>query len=123
MRSDLRTGLAAIVLCLPIASVAAPVEPLFSKIRKEEPALVATLRDLVNIESGSRDKAGLDKLAAQLGGKIEIHEPNAADTSRSCRPTTFRCLPEASSSTGHWQAAARRATSSRTSRLPRPTCA
>ncbi len=89
MRSDLRIGLAAFLFCLPLAAGAAPVEPLLSMVKKEEPALVTTLRDLVNIESGSRDKGGLDKLAAllaerlaQLGGKIEIHEPTAADTFR-----------------------------------------
>ena len=32
-------------------------------VRKEQPAVLDTLRDLVNIESGSHDKAGLDKLA------------------------------------------------------------
>jgi glutamate carboxypeptidase len=58
-------------------------------VKQEKPAVVETLRELVNIESGSRDKEGLDRLAAllgqrlsTLGGKVEYYEPNAADTYR-----------------------------------------
>jgi glutamate carboxypeptidase len=58
-------------------------------VKKEKPAAVDTLRDLVNIESGSRDKEGLDRLAAligerlaALGGKLEYYEPTPADTYR-----------------------------------------
>jgi glutamate carboxypeptidase len=72
-----------------LAAQAAPDEPVRSLAAKEKPAVVETLRDLVNIESGSRDKEGLDRLAAliadrlgALGGKIEFYEPNAADTYR-----------------------------------------
>jgi glutamate carboxypeptidase len=74
-------------ICMSLPAFAAPQEPLFSKVRAEKPALIDTLRDLVNIESGSRDKAGLDQLAqlvaqrlAALGGKVEFYEPNAGDT-------------------------------------------
>jgi glutamate carboxypeptidase len=76
-------------MAIAVAAQAAPQEPLWAMVKKEKPAAVETLRDLVNIESGSRDKEGLDRLAAligarlaALGGKIEYYEPNAADTYR-----------------------------------------
>ncbi len=77
------------LLLIAFAGVAraAPQEPVWSLAKKENPAVVETLRELVNIESGSRDKEGLDRLAAHLGeklaalgGKVELYEPNAADT-------------------------------------------
>jgi len=61
---------------------AAPVEPVFSLAQKEKPAVVETLRELVSIESPSRDREGLDRIAeliaarlAALGGKVEFFEP------------------------------------------------
>ena len=51
--------------------------------RQERPALLDTLRDLVSIESGSRDSEGLDRLAdliagrlKNLGGQVELVEPS-----------------------------------------------
>jgi glutamate carboxypeptidase len=74
---------------LAAAAHGAPREPVWSLAAKEKPAVVETLRDLVNIESGSRDKEGLDRLAAllgqrlaALGGKVEMYEPTDADTYR-----------------------------------------
>src|SRR5919197_4117560 len=50
--------------------------------RANKEPLLATLKDLVSIESGSRDSAGLAKLAAlvaerfkQLGAEVELVEP------------------------------------------------
>ena len=61
---------------------AAPVEPVYSLAQKEKPAVVETLRELVNIESASRDREGLDRIAeliaarlSALGGKVEFFEP------------------------------------------------
>src|ERR1019366_6681269 len=79
---------AALATLVPLTTAqAAPQEPLWTMVKREKPAVVETLRDLVNIESGSRDKDGLDRLAAliggrlaALGGKVEYYEPNAADT-------------------------------------------
>ena len=58
-------------------------EPLLSLAKKEKPALIETLRELVSIESGSRDHEGLDKLARfiagrlkGLGGQVELVEPS-----------------------------------------------
>ena len=66
---------------------AAPQEPEFSLAQKEKAGTIETLRELVNIESGSRDREGLDKLAeylrgrlAVLGGKVEVLTP--ADTTK-----------------------------------------
>jgi glutamate carboxypeptidase len=63
---------------------AAPVEPVWSLAQKEKPAVVETLRELVNIESQSRDREGLDRIAeviaarlTALGGKVEFFEPGA----------------------------------------------
>jgi glutamate carboxypeptidase len=72
-----------------IGAQAAPVEPVLSFAAKEKAPLLDTLKDLVSIESGSGDREGLDKLAdliagclAALGGKVELIEPNPADTYR-----------------------------------------
>jgi glutamate carboxypeptidase len=79
-------------LCsLAIASVAsgAPREREYSLAKKEKPAVIETLREIVSIESGSRDKPGLDQMAAwlaarltALGGKVEVIEPSPADIVR-----------------------------------------
>ncbi|HMH18694.1 MAG TPA: glutamate carboxypeptidase [Burkholderiales bacterium] len=63
---------------------AAPLEPVRSLAQKEKPAVIDTLRELVNIESGSRDREGLDRISevlrvrlAALGGKVAFVEPGA----------------------------------------------
>jgi len=62
----------------------APVEPVLSLATKEKPALLETMKELVSIESGSKDIEGLDKLAAviarrleALGGKVSLVEAGA----------------------------------------------
>ncbi len=74
------------VLCFLAAGIAtaAPLEPVHSLVQKEKPAVIDTLRELVGIESGSRDRGGLDRLSellrarlAALGGKVEFVEPGA----------------------------------------------
>src|SRR5215813_1633949 len=77
----------ALAVCTLLAASlcrAAPVEPVWSLAQKEKPAVVETLRELVSIESQSRDREGLDKIAeliaarlTALGGKVELFE--AAD--------------------------------------------
>jgi glutamate carboxypeptidase len=59
----------------------APQEPLFSLVEKEQKSYLSTLKDLVSIESGSRDREGLDKISLlifnrlkALGGKVEFIE-------------------------------------------------
>src|SRR3989442_8937443 len=72
---------------LTAAAQAAPLEPVWSLAQKEKPAVIETLRELVNIESGSRDKEGLDRLAAHLGERLaalgakgEVYQPRAPHT-------------------------------------------
>ena len=56
---------------------------MLSLAKKEKPVLLETLKDLVSIESGSRDNEGLDKLAnliagrlKSLDGQVELVEPS-----------------------------------------------
>jgi glutamate carboxypeptidase len=82
MKSELRAIAASGWLIAAAASGATPSEPVLSLVRQEKPAVLETLRQLVEIESGSRDKEGLDRAAAlirdrltALGGKVETVEP------------------------------------------------
>lgn len=66
-------------------SMAAPQEPIFSVVEKEQKSFLTTLKDLVSIESGSRDREGLDKISQlifnrlkALGGQVEFIEPGAS---------------------------------------------
>ena len=75
--------LAACALALSaVPSRAAPDARIHELAQQEKAPLLDTLRDLVNIESGSKDAEGLARLAAligerltRLGGKVEIVEP------------------------------------------------
>lgn len=76
--------LAFIAFLFSSASFAQAVEPVKSLAVKEKQPLLDTLKSLVSIESGSRDREGLDKVAAlvaqrlqSLGGKVEQIEPGA----------------------------------------------
>jgi len=62
---------------------AAPVPAVHELARQEQQPLLDTLRDLVSIESGSKDIEGLEKIAAliadrlrQLGGKVAVLPPS-----------------------------------------------
>ena len=65
-----------------VPSRAAPDARIHEQAQQEKTPLLDTLRDLVNIESGSKDSEGLARLAAligerltRLGGKVAIIEP------------------------------------------------
>ncbi len=82
----LRLSLVALALgaCLGSAS-AAPDQRVAALAAKEKPALLETLKQLVSIESGSRDLEGLDKIAnliadkfKAMGGQVELIDPSAA---------------------------------------------
>src|SRR6266498_1409275 len=68
--SRMRTLIFVLGAALAPAVQAAPQEPVWALAQKEKPAVIETLRELVNIESGSRDKEGLDRLAARLGERL-----------------------------------------------------
>jgi glutamate carboxypeptidase len=86
---DLVRRAALILACAGIATGAraAPVEQVRTLAAAEKAPLLATLKDLVAIESGSEDREGLDRLSAliadrlrALGGEVELVEPDAATT-------------------------------------------
>jgi glutamate carboxypeptidase len=63
-------------------TLAEPVTAIHDLAKTEQPLLLNTLRDLVSIESGSKDLEGLAKIAdliadrlRQLGGKVELIQP------------------------------------------------
>jgi glutamate carboxypeptidase len=75
--------LALACLHLPVAQ-SQPAEAVLEQARNHKPKLLETLKEVVSIESGSRDLEGLDKLAAliaarlkTLGGEVELidHAP------------------------------------------------
>src|SRR5512138_2253702 len=78
-------GLAAVgVLAVSWPSSAQTEDRLLERVRQEQAAYLATLKDLVSIESGSRDSEGLDRAAAliaarlrAIGGEVEIVPPPA----------------------------------------------
>jgi glutamate carboxypeptidase len=81
-----RLPLACVAACTlalsALPSQAEPVARIHELAQQEKAPLLDTLRDLVNIESGSKDAEGLARLAAligerltRLGGKVEIVEP------------------------------------------------
>jgi glutamate carboxypeptidase len=79
---------AAIVLAVSWPSNAQTGNRLLARVRQEQTAYLATLRDLVAIESGSRDTEGLERAAAfvasrlrAIGGDVEI-VPAPADMAR-----------------------------------------
>jgi glutamate carboxypeptidase len=92
MKIFLKTNSYIISLGLLLASAgvfAAGMEPVWSLAQKEKPLLIETLKELVAIESGSRELDELDKIAgviakrlAALGGKVELIAPTEADTVR-----------------------------------------
>ncbi len=60
-------------------ALATPQEPIFSVVEKEHKPYLSTLKELVSIESGSRDREGLDKISQlifnrlkALGGQVEF---------------------------------------------------
>ena len=81
-----RFGRCIAVLAVALASQAAaqPVEPVLALAKKERLPLLDTLKDLVSIETGSRDLEGLERAAEliagrlrALGGKVELVDPTA----------------------------------------------
>lgn len=86
MKADKRFGYFSVVVFLAFVGMAAravaqPTEPVLSLAKKEKPALLETLKELVSIETGSRDLEGLDKLAniiarrlKNLTGRVELVE-------------------------------------------------
>ena len=73
--------IAALLLSAATGSRAAAVEPVLALAKKEQQAVLQTMKELVEIESGSADYEGLEKIAGviagrlkQLGAKVELVE-------------------------------------------------
>jgi glutamate carboxypeptidase len=90
MRLPLAAALAALMACGPAAAQTdGPDASVLQAAAVQKQPLLDTLKDLVNIETGSRDYEGLvrsaDLIAAKLralGGQVELIEPTEATTYR-----------------------------------------
>src|SRR5258708_22648622 len=85
----IRSALVVVGVAFATSAQPAPLEQVQSLAAKEKAPLLATLKDLVSIESGSSDRAGLDRLAAliadrlaALGGRVETIEPDPSEIYR-----------------------------------------
>ncbi len=63
-------GLLLALAPVPVLAAAATDAPLLAAARAQEPAVIDTLRDLVTMESGSNDHAGVAKVMAYLEGRL-----------------------------------------------------
>lgn len=77
--SVIRPLMAALAMAFALAAQAAPVADVHALAQQEQQPLLDTLRDLVHIESGSKDIEGLNQIAEriagqlkQLGGAVEV---------------------------------------------------
>ena len=86
-----RGALCALLLIVlqAFSSTAAAAEPVLALAKQERPALLDTLKELVAIESGSRDIEGLDRIRtviatrlSALGARIEIVDPEVSNPDR-----------------------------------------
>jgi len=84
MHQAVRTIAAAIMVTFGAVAAAAPVEPVLQQARANKQQLLGTLQQLVEIESGSGDREGLDRISQlvsdklkALGGAVEFIEPGA----------------------------------------------
>ncbi|WP_341888572.1 M20/M25/M40 family metallo-hydrolase [Variovorax sp. YR752] len=85
MKLQPRTFLLAAVCAVFLGTAsAAPDARIAALAAKEKPALLETLKELVSIESGSRDLEGLEKISdliaaklKALGGEVELIDPSA----------------------------------------------
>ena len=99
MKSSMRLDYLKVALTLmcshgtSLHAYAQPNKPIFSLAKKEKPALLKTLEELVSIESGSGDIEGLDRIAEliagrlkALGGKVEVRADPSEVTGWPTRP-------------------------------------
>ena len=88
MTSSIRLRILPFLVSAALAAAAAaqaqPIEPVLAQAKQHKAPLLDTLKDLCNIESGSRDLEGLDKIATlvserlkALGGDVQLVDVNA----------------------------------------------
>jgi glutamate carboxypeptidase len=109
-----RVSVALAALLVSGAAFAQPVRNVWDLAETEQPKLMATLKALVEIETGSTNRAGLDKLSTliadrlrSLGGTVAFIEPNEADVYR------MEDTPEKAASIGRMVRATFRGTGTR----------
>ncbi len=69
--SVIRPLMAALAMAFALAAQAAPVADVHSLAQQEQQPLLDTLRDLVHIESGSKDIEGLNEIAQRIAGQLK----------------------------------------------------
>jgi glutamate carboxypeptidase len=67
----MRLAVAALMFLFTHCALAQPLEPVLAQARANRGSLLDTLKELVSIESGSRDTEGLDKLAGLLAARLK----------------------------------------------------
>lgn len=84
MTTVARAALLAATLLMSVGAPAQTLPELQALAAREQPALLKTLQQLVEIESGSADREGLERIAGvvsqrlrELGGQVELIEPGA----------------------------------------------
>ncbi len=86
MTPSIRLRILPFLVCAAFSAIAQaqPVEPVLAQAKQHKAPLLDTLKDLCNIESGSRDLEGLEKLATlvserlkALGGEVQLVDVNA----------------------------------------------
>jgi glutamate carboxypeptidase len=109
-----RVSVALAALLVSGAAFAQPVRNVWDLAETEQPKLMATLKALVEIETGSTNRVGLDKLSTliadrlrSLGGTVAFIEPNEADVYR------MEDTPEKATSIGRMVRATFRGTGTR----------
>jgi glutamate carboxypeptidase len=84
MRLTFRVLPLAFAAAFAAVALADPVAPVLDQAKAHQAPLLDTLKDLVNVESGSDDREGLDRISEliarklkALGGEVEFIEPGA----------------------------------------------
>ncbi len=84
IRHTARPALAALALAFSMNAATEPVAPVMSSVRAHQQPFLDTLKNLVNIESGSDDREGLDRISEliaselkALAGEVRFIEPPA----------------------------------------------
>ena len=92
MKKSLCTVFLALATLAGPAAIAQPVQPVLDQARAQKEPFLATLKQFVEIESGSFDREGLDRMAEAvasklrgLGGQVEIVETPEAEIVRAER--------------------------------------
>ena len=70
LSSHLQLALVFLVASVHQVAFAQAVEPVLALVKKETPAVLDTMKSLVEIESGSSDIEGLDRIRELIAGRL-----------------------------------------------------